>query len=52
MTASPILLLDNGSRVHGHDETAVRALDGVTLEVHVELVPAGDRCAGMATIDR
>jgi putative ABC transport system ATP-binding protein len=39
MTTSPILLLDNVSRVHGHDETAVRALDGVTLTVHAgELV--------------
>ena len=33
MTIRPILLLDNVSRVHGHDETAVRALDGVTLTV-------------------
>ena len=39
MTVSPILLLDNVSRVHGHAETAVRALDGVTLTVHTgELV--------------
>jgi len=33
MTASPILLLDNVSRVHGHDETEVRALHAVTLTV-------------------
>ena len=33
MTTSPILLLDNVSRVHGHGPTAVRVLDGVTLEV-------------------
>ena len=27
MTTGPILFLDNVSRVHGSDETAVRALD-------------------------
>jgi len=33
MTTSPILLLDNVSRVHGQGETAVRALDRVSLTV-------------------
>ena len=42
MTASPILLLDNVSRVHGHDETAVRALDGVTLTVDAGELVAQD----------
>jgi putative ABC transport system ATP-binding protein len=42
MTTSPILLLDNVSRVHGRGETTVRALDGVTLTV-----PAGELVAVM-----
>jgi len=33
MTTSPILLLDNVSRVHGRGETEVRALHAVTLTV-------------------
>ena len=39
MSTGPILFLDNVSRVHGQGETAVRALDGVSLTVHAgELV--------------
>src|SRR5665647_2293522 len=52
LNTSPILLLDNVSRVHGHRETAVRALDGVTLTVHAgELVALmGPSGSGQTTL--
>jgi len=52
MTEAPILLLDNVSRVHGHDATEVRALSGVTLSVTAgELVAVmGPSGSGKATL--
>ena len=52
MTTSPILSLENVSRVHGHGETAVRALVGVTLAVQAgELVAVmGPSGSGKSTL--
>ena len=52
MTTSPILLLDNVSRFHGHGETEVRALHAVTLTVQAgELVAVmGPSGSGKSTL--